>query len=63
VKAVVVVEPGAQLTADEVIAHCAQSLAAFKCPVAVEFVSGLPHSLAGKLAKGRLRESTDPVAG
>ena len=58
VKAVVVLEPGMHLTADEVIAHCAKSLAAFKCPVAVEFANDLPHSLAGKLAKGRLREAS-----
>ncbi|MEP7055711.1 MAG: AMP-binding protein [Actinomycetota bacterium] len=57
VKAVVVRRPGVQLTADDVIAHCALSLAAFKCPTTVEFAAGLPHSATGKTAKGRLRES------
>ncbi|MGB8651765.1 MAG: AMP-binding protein [Mycobacteriales bacterium] len=56
VKALVVLAPGAQLTADEVIAHCARSLARFKCPTAVEFMAELPHSATGKVAKGRLRE-------
>jgi long-chain acyl-CoA synthetase len=56
VKALVVVREGAQLTADEVIAHCAHSLARFKCPTAVEFVPELPHSATGKVSKGRLRE-------
>jgi long-chain acyl-CoA synthetase len=55
-KALVVLAPGARLTADEVIAHCARSLARFKCPTTVEFVPELPHSATGKVSKGRLRE-------
>ena len=57
VKALVVQRKGAQLTADEVIAFCARSLARFKCPTTVEFVEGLPHSATGKVSKGRLREA------
>ena len=56
VKALVVRSPGAALTADDVIAHAARSLARFKCPTAVEFVDELPHSATGKVSKGRLRE-------
>jgi long-chain acyl-CoA synthetase len=56
VKALVVLRPGGRLTADEVVAHCATSLARFKCPTAVEFVPELPHSATGKVSKGRLRE-------
>ena len=56
VKALVVRSPGAALTADDVIAHAARSLARFKCPSAVEFVDELPHSATGKVSKGRLRE-------
>jgi long-chain acyl-CoA synthetase len=56
VKALVVLEPGARLTAEDVIAHCARTLARFKCPTAVEFVDSLPHSATGKVSKGRLRE-------
>lgn len=56
VKALVVLRAGARLTADEVIAHCATALARFKCPTAVEFVTELPHSANGKVAKGRLRQ-------
>ena len=56
VKALVVVEEGVRLTADDVISHCARSLARFKCPTAVEFVAELPHSATGKVSKGRLRE-------
>jgi long-chain acyl-CoA synthetase len=57
VKALVVLRPGARLSAEDVIAHCAVSLARFKCPTAVEFVAELPHSATGKVSKGRLREA------
>jgi long-chain acyl-CoA synthetase len=56
VKALVVLSPGARLTADDVVAHCARRLARFKCPTVVEFVAELPHSATGKVSKGRLRE-------
>jgi long-chain acyl-CoA synthetase len=56
VKALVVLEPGVSMSADAVIAHCATSLARFKCPTAVSFVDELPHSATGKVSKGRLRE-------
>ncbi len=55
-KALVLLTPGTRLTADEIIAHCARSLARFKCPTAVEFVDALPHTATGKISKGRLRE-------
>jgi long-chain acyl-CoA synthetase len=56
VKALVVRTPGSRLTADDVVAHAARSLARFKCPTAVEFVPELPHGATGKVRKGRLRE-------
>lgn len=62
VKALVVVRSGAQLSADDVVAHAAASLARFKCPSAVEFVDELPHSATGKVSKGRLRESEGLLA-
>jgi long-chain acyl-CoA synthetase len=55
VKALVVLRPGARLSADDVIAHAAHALARFKCPTAVEFVSELPYSATGKVSKGKLR--------
>jgi long-chain acyl-CoA synthetase len=57
VKALVVLRPGAAPDADALIDRAAARLARFKCPTVVEFVDHLPHSLAGKVAKGRLRES------
>jgi long-chain acyl-CoA synthetase len=56
VKALVVLRPGARLSADDVIGHAARSLARFKCPTVVELVDELPHTAIGKVAKGRLRE-------
>jgi long-chain acyl-CoA synthetase len=55
VRALVVLAEGARLTAEDVIDHAATRLAGFKCPTVVEFVAALPHSTAGKIAKGRLR--------
>ena len=56
VKALVVLEPGAHPSVDDLVAHCARSLARFKCPTTVEFVDALPHSATGKVSKARLRE-------
>ena len=56
VKALVVRTPGSRLTAEDLIAHAASSLARFKCPTAVEFVPELPRGATGKVRKGRLRE-------
>lgn len=55
VKAVVVLEPGSTLTAEEVINWAAASLARFKCPTAVQFIDRLPHTQTGKVSKGQLR--------
>jgi long-chain acyl-CoA synthetase len=57
VKALVVLKPEQSEDADGLIDFAASSLARFKCPTTIEFVSELPHSLTGKVAKGRLRES------
>jgi long-chain acyl-CoA synthetase len=54
VKAYVVRAPGAQVTSEELIAHCERNLARFKCPTAVEFVPALPRSATGKVRKSEL---------
>ena len=59
VKALVVPREGAALTAADVIDYAAGRLARFKCPTSVELVDELPHSVTGKVAKGRLREPSD----
>jgi long-chain acyl-CoA synthetase len=51
--------PGSGLTADEVAEqvreHCAVRLARFKQPTTVHVVDELPHTVTGKVARGRLR--------
>lgn len=59
--AFVVAEPGALLSADEVLAHARRNLAAFKVPVHVEFVDALPRSTIEKLARSRLRDRAKRV--
>jgi acyl-CoA synthetase (AMP-forming)/AMP-acid ligase II len=57
VTACVVLKPGTSLTADELSAHCRQSLAGFKCPRRIEFSSAeLPKDAAGKVLKRELRD-------
>ncbi|HEY8417385.1 MAG TPA: long-chain fatty acid--CoA ligase [Limnochordales bacterium] len=56
VKAFVVLKAGAQATADELIAHCRQHLAAYKVPKLLEFRSELPKSLVGKVLRRVLLE-------
>jgi acyl-CoA synthetase (AMP-forming)/AMP-acid ligase II len=55
VKALVVVRDGGAVTETEVIDHCRERLAHFKCPTSVEFRTELPRTATGKLQKFRLR--------
>lgn len=56
VGAVVVVKPGCQLSADELQAHLAARIAAFKVPTHIFFYDGeLPRNPAGKVLKRELR--------
>jgi len=55
-KAIVVVKPGQILTADQVLAHCAENLARFKLPRTVQFIDALPRNATGKVHKPTLRE-------
>jgi len=57
VMACVVLAPGKSLTADDLIAHCRQSLANYKVPRRVEFSElELPKSGSGKILKRILRD-------
>nr|WP_246406994.1 AMP-binding protein [Modestobacter versicolor] len=57
VHAVVVRAAGAEEVTEAALReHAARSLARFKVPVGVHFVPELPHSLAGKVSRARLRE-------
>lgn len=54
--AFIVRQAGAVLTAEDVTAYCARHLARFKLPKQIIFVSDIPHTAAGKIAKPDLRE-------
>lgn len=54
--AVVALRPGANATADELVAHCRSRLAKYKTPKYVVFVDALPRNAAGKVLKRQLRE-------
>jgi fatty-acyl-CoA synthase len=55
-KALVVVKPGQQTTAEELLAHCRRHLAGFKVPSSLEFRESLPKTGTGKIMKHELRE-------
>jgi long-chain acyl-CoA synthetase len=49
-----VVAPGGAVTEDQVLAHCAASLTAYKVPKFVEFRATLPHTVVGKALRRAL---------
>ncbi|WP_433336641.1 AMP-binding protein [Spirillospora sp. CA-294931] len=56
VKVCVVLRPGAELTARELLAHCAATSAAHMVPRYVEFLDALPKTPTQKVEKFRLRQ-------
>lgn len=57
IKAVVVLKPGQQLSAEEIIQYCGQHLAGFKKPRSVDFVKELPKNPNGKVVRRLVRDS------
>ncbi|HUR73855.1 MAG TPA: AMP-binding protein [Sporichthya sp.] len=55
-RALLVPAAGVELTPEEVRQFCAARLARFKVPQQIELVSELPRSVAGKIARGLLRD-------
>jgi acyl-CoA synthetase (AMP-forming)/AMP-acid ligase II len=55
VKAVVSLKPDASATSAELIAHCREHLAHFKCPRSVDVLDALPRNPTGKILKRELR--------
>jgi len=56
VTALVVLRSGVACGGDELIRHCRDRLAHFKCPRSVEIVNSLPRTGSGKISKKALRE-------
>lgn len=57
VRAVVVLKPGAQLEAAELIERCGRALAGFKKPRGVDFVRELPKNPNGKVVRRLVRDT------
>jgi len=56
VKAVVVLEPGSEATAEDLIAFARTRIAGYKVPKSIDFVEALPRNPSGKLLKRELRK-------
>ena len=56
VKAVVVLRPDAQVSAEALIGWARERIAGFKAPQSIDFADSLPRNSAGKLLKRELRE-------
>jgi long-chain acyl-CoA synthetase len=54
IKAIIALAPGAELSAEDVIAFCKERLAAYKYPRIVEFRDSLPKGSTGKILKREL---------
>jgi acyl-coenzyme A synthetase/AMP-(fatty) acid ligase len=52
--ALVILAEGQEVGDEELRSHCAASLASFKVPKRVDFVSSLPRTASGKLIRGDL---------
>jgi long-chain acyl-CoA synthetase len=57
VKAFVSLRAGAVATADELIAHCRERLAAYKYPREIEFLNEIPKTPTGKVLRRELRRA------
>ena len=55
IKACIILQEGRTVTADEIIAFCAERLSKFRVPEFVEFRSEFPRTSVGKIQKHLLR--------
>jgi long-chain acyl-CoA synthetase len=58
-KAYVIVTPGAEVSAEALIAHCRAHLSAYKVPRAIQFVDAVPMTASGKIMRRNLRDIDD----
>lgn len=56
IKAFVVLREGSGATEQELISHCQQYLAKYKCPKYVDFIESIPRNPIGKILRKKLRE-------
>jgi long-chain acyl-CoA synthetase len=53
---IIVPQPGASLTGEDIVEYCRPCLASYKLPKIVEFRAELPKSMVGKVLRRLLRE-------
>jgi len=63
VQGIVVLKPAREATAEELIRFCKDRIARYKAPKSIDFVSVLPKTGSGKIAKKKLRDAYWPVQG
>jgi fatty-acyl-CoA synthase len=56
VKALVVLQPGSETSAEDIRTFAHQHIAGFKCPKSVDFIDAVPRNPTGKILKKILRE-------
>jgi acyl-CoA synthetase (AMP-forming)/AMP-acid ligase II len=56
IRAIVVLKPGSEATAAELIAWCDGRIAGYKKPKSIDFVQALPRNATGKILHRQLRE-------
>src|SRR5262249_54121145 len=54
--AYIVLRPGAEIGSDDIERHCRKRLPLFKVPDQIRLLKTLPHNIAGKVLKSKLRE-------
>lgn len=55
VKGVVVLKAGMSASAEDLIAHCREKIAGYKCPKSIDFAEVLPRNPSGKVLRRELR--------
>jgi long-chain acyl-CoA synthetase len=63
VHAVISLEPGQAVTEAELVEHCRQHIAGYKCPKGLSIWDALPLSGAGKLQKNEIRDRLNAESG
>ena len=56
VKALIIPQPGSQISARDISDYAHQHMARFKCPKSIDFVESIPRTASGKILKKVLRE-------
>jgi long-chain acyl-CoA synthetase len=59
ITAFVVLEPGANLDREGLMAHCAERLSSFKKPKRIEVVEELPKGSTGKVSRRALKDAAE----